>query len=83
MVQGGMRSDQYWGVDYNGNGENQLGKILMTVRDEIRDNEGGAESVLCSFLADHQLSFVADKFVEMREHLLAYGHYDDDADDWG
>ncbi len=28
--------DTFWGV-YNGNGENHLGKLLMLVRDEIRE----------------------------------------------
>lgn len=33
--------DQWWGVDVNGVGENNLGKILMTVRDNIKQLETG------------------------------------------
>ena len=31
--------DRYWGVDEDGVGENNLGKILMAVRETIRKNK--------------------------------------------
>lgn len=36
LIEGNFWGDQFWGV-YNGTGENHLGKILMKVRDEIRN----------------------------------------------
>ena len=32
-------TDNYWGCGRNGHGKNKLGKILMSVRDELRDKE--------------------------------------------
>lgn len=37
LVEGNWWGDTYWGV-CRGNGENNLGKILMKVRDELNDN---------------------------------------------
>ena len=38
LIEGNWWHDFYWGV-CNGKGENHLGKILMDVRDEIRNKE--------------------------------------------
>ena len=32
-------NDRFWGQDYEGKGENHLGKLLMRVRQEIRDGK--------------------------------------------
>ncbi len=32
--------DRFWGVDRNGRGQNQLGKILMKIREELRERRG-------------------------------------------
>lgn len=38
LVEGNMWYDKYWGVDLRtGEGENHLGKILMQVREEIKE----------------------------------------------
>lgn len=31
--------DRFWGVDRNGRGQNQLGKILMKIREELRESK--------------------------------------------
>ena len=36
LIEGNWWGDRYWGV-CNGTGENNLGKILMAVRDELRE----------------------------------------------
>ena len=38
LEEGNNHSDKYWGT-VNGEGQNHLGKILMSVRDEISNNE--------------------------------------------
>lgn len=38
LIEGNTWDDKYWGV-CNGKGENMLGKILMCVRDEIRNSK--------------------------------------------
>jgi hypothetical protein len=35
-------TDDYWGCGAHGGGRNKLGKILMSVRDELRRPEAGA-----------------------------------------
>jgi ribA/ribD-fused uncharacterized protein len=40
LEEGNTWNDQIWGV-YQGHGTNWLGKILMTVRDELRRNSAG------------------------------------------
>ena len=37
LVERNSWGDRFWGVDMNGEGENMLGRILMLVRDELRD----------------------------------------------
>ncbi len=38
LIEGNTWGDRVWGVDlYRGAGENHLGKILMRIRDELRD----------------------------------------------
>lgn len=60
LVQGGMWRDQFWGVDKNGIGENNLGKILMKIRDSIRASEGGPEQILSVFLEKNGLELMAE-----------------------
>ena len=38
LIEGNTWGDQYWGV-CNGKGENKLGKILMQVRDELKEEK--------------------------------------------
>lgn len=46
LIEGNWWRDFYWGV-CNGKGENHLGKILMTVRDELRGiKKTGLEEIL-------------------------------------
>lgn len=48
LVEGNWWGDTFWGV-CNGKGQNNLGKILMSVRDEIRGTQkSGLESILKS-----------------------------------
>jgi len=37
LVEGNNWGDRFWGQDPIGNGRNYLGKILMRIRDELRD----------------------------------------------
>lgn len=37
LIEGNTWGDTYWGV-CNGRGQNKLGKLLMQVRDELKDN---------------------------------------------
>lgn len=50
--------DTFWGVDANGAGENNLGVILFSVREDIRRIEGSAWQVFMKFLNDKNLGFV-------------------------
>ena len=39
LVEGNTWGDTFWGVDLrSGRGENQLGRILMRVREELKEN---------------------------------------------
>lgn len=55
LIQGNTKKDHFWGQDQDGIGENNLGKILMAIRDQIRATEGGAFQVLLTFLEKHNL----------------------------
>lgn len=46
LIEGNTWNDQFWGVDTRSwQGENNLGKILMQVRDELRnENEGKSDA---------------------------------------
>jgi ribA/ribD-fused uncharacterized protein len=38
LIEGNTWGDEYWGVDFNtGLGENHLGKLLMKIREELKD----------------------------------------------
>lgn len=50
----------YWGVDENGNGENNLGRILEKVRYEISE-EGTVQDIFNSFLIKNGLDLLRDK----------------------
>ena len=40
LIEGNTWNDRYWGVDIrSGNGQNHLGRILMKVRSELREDE--------------------------------------------
>jgi len=58
LVEGNTWRDGFWGVKEDGVGENHLGKILMRVRQEFRDQDGDFETVFKSFLTDHNLDFI-------------------------
>lgn len=60
IVQGDNVRDQFWSVDINGIGQNNLGKILMLVRDNIKASEGDAKAVFKKFLESENLGFVFD-----------------------
>lgn len=45
IIEGNYWGDTYWGV-CDGQGENNLGKILMKVRDELNGNRKGLEDIL-------------------------------------
>lgn len=60
LIEGNTWKDQFWGVTKDGIGENQLGKILMRVRDQIRAVDGGLLQVLRKHLESEGLGFVAD-----------------------
>ena len=38
LIEGNTWKDTFWGV-YNGKGENHLGKVLMKVREELKDSD--------------------------------------------
>ena len=41
LIEGNTWNDRYWGVDArSGVGKNHLGKILMKIRSELRENDG-------------------------------------------
>lgn len=58
LVQGNTKKDHFWGQDQDGIGENNLGKILMSIREQIRTAEGTAFQVLLAFLEKHNLQDV-------------------------
>lgn len=62
LIEGNTWKDRYWGQTQDGVGENNLGKILMAVRDGIRTSEGGAFQVLMKFLQDRKMEDVVTKF---------------------
>lgn len=60
LTQGGMRKDQFWGVNEFGVGENRLGEMLMEIRLNIRTKEGNALDVFTKFLKDSGLDMMAE-----------------------
>lgn len=69
LVQGNSWKDQFWGQDKNEVGENNLGKILMSIRSTIRTNEGSAFDVLTKFLQDKNLVGVSDNLILLMSAL--------------
>ncbi len=61
LIEGNTWKDRFWGQDQNGIGENNLGKILVTCRTQIRAAEGGAFQVLIKFLQNRKLEEMAKK----------------------
>lgn len=62
LVEGNTWKDEFWGVSRRtGNGENHLGKILMSVRSSIYANDGNVVDVLESYLSGNGLGFIAEK----------------------
>ena len=49
-------TDYYWGCGKNGTGQNQLGKTLMLVRDELRDGTLNETDMNKKFGSDSQQS---------------------------
>lgn len=60
LVQGGMRGDTFWGKDKTGQGQNNLGLLMMKIRDEVRTAEGGALKVLETYLSGCGLGFLGE-----------------------
>jgi hypothetical protein len=42
LIQEDSPTDAYWGIGAHGGGKNKLGRILMSVRDELRAQEHGS-----------------------------------------
>lgn len=54
----GNSKDKYWGVNRQGDGENNLGKLLMQLRDKIVKDEGTLEEIVSAKLKREGLGFV-------------------------
>ena len=61
--------DTFWGVNEDGEGENQLGKVIMHVRDEIFENEGSFQEILGHMLEKNKLGFVMKWIDFEKAHL--------------
>lgn len=59
LVEGNTWKDRFWGQTTDGVGENHLGKILMNVRDFLRNSEGSPLQILEKILSDRDLGFMA------------------------
>lgn len=68
LIQGGARRDDFWSVTREGKGENHQGKILMEVRSEIKNTEGGAGVILARYLEALGLASVGSQLVNLVEH---------------
>ena len=64
LIQG--HSDPFWGQTRNGDGENNLGKILMKIRDEIFMRDGGVLDILFNFLNAHNLEPISLRLKAMK-----------------
>lgn len=67
LIQGNMR-DRFWGVDRHGNGDNNLGKLLMKVRDRFLRDEGTLMEILKAKLDRDGLGFLVSWIDENRIH---------------
>jgi len=65
LIEGNTWKDRFWGQDQHGVGENNLGKILVTCRTQIRAAEGGAFQVLLKFLQTRKLDQMATQLDQM------------------
>lgn len=61
LIQGGMRGDTFWGKDKTGQGQNNLGLLMMKIRDEVRAAEGGALKALETYLSGCGLGFLGER----------------------
>lgn len=71
LIQGGMRGDTFWGKDKAGSGQNNLGQLMMKIRKEVRQAEGGAIDVLSTYLSGCGLGFIGDKLMRMIDKSYA------------
>lgn len=67
LIEGNTWRDQFWGQTKDGIGENHLGKILMTVRANLRANEGSPLQVLTKFLENNNIGFLGEKIKDLVE----------------
>lgn len=65
LIQSGMWKDQFWGVNKRGIGDNNLGKIIMKIRDAIQAQEGGVDAVFCKYISARGLDFVAKNLLTL------------------
>jgi len=73
------KDDYYWGCGSDGNGKNQLGKTLMIVREQVRNQvEKGSIPLKRAFSAENPLPKISDwKFIGLKtkERLNNKGKY--------
>ena len=73
----GSKRDDFWGmIDNATHGQNNLGKILMEVRSEIKAAEGNVLEVLKAYLDDKGLGFIGESVIKLHTaavHVLADG----------
>lgn len=65
LVQG--NSDTFWGENKWGEGENNLGKILMDVRNSLLEKEGDYNQVFIKFLKNNEVDFMLNHLDEEPE----------------
>jgi len=76
LIQGNTYKDRFWGQDKSGAGDNNLGKILMMVRESIRVSEGGPFQVLIKFLEDKKLSSMTKKLNTLKHIVETFASSD-------
>lgn len=54
------KKDNYWGVNSEGVGENNLGKLLMKIRNKIKRDEGTFMQLIRSYLDKQGIGFILD-----------------------
>ncbi len=77
LIEGNTWRDQFWGQTKDGVGENYLGKILMSVRDNIRAAEGTALQVFRNWLESKELGFMGEAFSKLEEYCQECAVNDD------
>ncbi len=66
LVEGNVWRDEFWGISQKtGRGENNLGKILMEVRSEIKTAEGNVLQVLKTKLEKDGLGFIGEGVIKL------------------